>query len=168
MSKIELKKYLAGLTKRQLQEQVVDLYDRFKEVKTFYDFAFNPKEEKLIQAAKEKIGKEYFPLSRRKPKMRRSVAQKLIKHFHQLQLDPQLLLDLMLFNIETAQSFAAEKPIKQESFYVSMLKSFVEAIDFSISHGIRQYENHRIERISELAATLEWPNSEAFEFATVS
>ncbi len=168
MSKIELKKYLAGLTKRQLQDQVVDLYDRFKEVKTFYDFAFNPKEEKLIQAAKEKIGKEYFPLSRRKPKMRRSVAQKLIKHFYQLQLDPQLLLDLMLFNIETAQSFAAEKTIKQESFYVSMLKSFTEAVDYSIANGIRQYESHRMERISELATTLEWPNSEAFEFAIAS
>lgn len=152
------------MTKRQLQEQVVDLYDRFKEVKTFYDFAFNPKEEKLMQAAKEKIGKEYFPISKRKPKMRRSVAHKLIKHFVQLQVDPQLLLDLMLFNIETAQAFAAEKPIKQESFYKSMLKSYTEAVDFSIAHGIRQFENHRMERISALAEEQNWPNSADFEF----
>ena len=59
----------------------MDLYVRFPTVKAYYDFVFNPKEDKLIQEAKTKISNEYFPLKRKRPKARRSVAQKLIKHF---------------------------------------------------------------------------------------
>ena len=38
MSKRELKKYIAELDKEQLGEQLLDLYGRFKEVKSYYDF----------------------------------------------------------------------------------------------------------------------------------
>ena len=38
MSKRALKSYLDELTKKQLQEQVLDLYTRFKPVKTYYNF----------------------------------------------------------------------------------------------------------------------------------
>ena len=47
MSKTALKKYLAGLKKKDLELQILDLYGRFPVVKTYYDFVFNPKEEKL-------------------------------------------------------------------------------------------------------------------------
>ena len=81
MSKRQLKKYLQDLDKEQLEEQIVDLYERFKPVKVFYDFVFNPREEELMRKSKLKISKEYFPETRRKPKARRSVAQKEIKNF---------------------------------------------------------------------------------------
>jgi len=68
MSKRALKKYLVELPKKDLEEQMMDLYLRFPVVKEYYDFVFNPKEEKLIQQAKAKISNEYFPLKRRRPK----------------------------------------------------------------------------------------------------
>ena len=117
MSKRALKSYLHQLTKEQLEDQVLDLYHRFKEVKTYYDFSFNPKEDKLITEAKFKISKEYFPPGKRKPKARRSVAQKYFKHFIQIGLEAGLLADLMLYNIEVAQSFNATKPQKAEAFF---------------------------------------------------
>ena len=52
MSKRALKKYLTELNKEQLEEQVLDLYQRFKEVKSYYNFVFNPKEDKLLEEAK--------------------------------------------------------------------------------------------------------------------
>ena len=55
MSKRNLKKYLKDLKKAQLEAQILDLYERFKEVKVYYDFAFNPKEEKLLEESKFKI-----------------------------------------------------------------------------------------------------------------
>jgi hypothetical protein len=45
--------------------------------------------------------------------MRRSVAQKYIKHFSTLGVDP-IIADVMLYNIEIAQAFSAENTIKQE------------------------------------------------------
>lgn len=81
MSKRDLKKYLNQLDNEQLQEQIIELYDKFIPVKTYYDFVFNPKEDKLLEESKIKIANEYFPTRSKKAKARRSVAQKYIKHF---------------------------------------------------------------------------------------
>ena len=87
MSKRELNKYLSELNKIQLEEQIMELYDKFKEVKVYYDFVFNPNENKLIKEAKLKVTNEYYPIKGKKSKLRRSVAQKYIKHFISLGMD---------------------------------------------------------------------------------
>ena len=43
MSKRDLKKYLVNLSKEQLEEQLIELYEKFSPVKVYYDFVFNPK-----------------------------------------------------------------------------------------------------------------------------
>ncbi len=163
MSKRDLKKYLHELTKDQLEDQIIDLYIRFKDVKIFYDFAFNPKEEKLMEVAKFKISKEYFPISKRKAKLRRSVAQKLIKHFISLGVDANLLADLMLYSVEIAQIYTGNKTINQVSFYPSMLKSFEQAFDFIHNHGLKLQYIDRMEKIVEEAEKQNWINSPAFD-----
>ena len=55
--------------------------------------------------------------------MRRSVAQKFIKHYIVLGVDAYIVADLMLYAIEIAQTYAAENPIKTETFYKSMYKN---------------------------------------------
>ena len=62
MSKRDLKKYLNELNKQQLEEQIIALYDKFLPVKTYYNFVFNPNENKLVQDCKLKISNEYFPI----------------------------------------------------------------------------------------------------------
>ena len=167
MSKRALKSYLDELTKKQLQEQVLDLYTRFKPVKTYYNFVFNPKEEKLLDDAKFKIGKEYFPVNTRKPKTRRSVAHKIIKHYIQLGVDAFVIADVMLFNIEIAQKYTAEKMIKQDSFYASMLKSFNEAVNYTQEHGIQSDFKVRIANIVKTTEEQEWFNSEGFRMLLI-
>ena len=166
MSKRDLKKYLGELDKEQLQEQLIELYDKFSVVKEFYDFVFNPKEDKLLQEAKLKISHEYFPVSssgkRRKPKMRRSVAQKIIKHFITLGVDPFVIADVMLYTIEIAQAFSSENIIRQETFYKSMSNSFEQAVQFSIANGILSEFNSRIRAISEETIAQKWKNKSDF------
>jgi hypothetical protein len=162
MSKRALKSYLGELTKKQLQEQVLDLYTRFKPVKTYYNFVFNPKEEKLLDDARFKISKEYFPVNTRKPKTRRSVAHKIIKHYIQLGVDAFVIADVMLFNIEIAQKFTAKKLINQDSFYSSMLKSFNEVVDYTEEHGIQSDFSERFLNIVKVTEEQKWVNSEGF------
>ena len=166
MSKRDLKKYLGELDKEQLHEQLIELYDKFSVVKEFYDFVFNPKEDKLLQEAKLKISHEYFPVSssgkRRKPKMRRSVAQKIIKHFITLGVDPFVIADVMLYTIEIAQAFSSENIIRQETFYKSMSNSFEQAVQFSIANGILSEFNSRIRAISEETIAQKWKNKSDF------
>ena len=163
MSKRTLKKYLLDLDKEQLEEQIVDLYERFKDVKSYYDFAFNPNEDKLLEESKFKIAKEYFPLTRRKAKLRRSVAQKIIKNCIRLQVDPQVLIEIMIYNIEIAITYNEEKSIRQEAFYKSMFKSFSEAIDYIESHRLMHEYDLRLKSIVERTNKLDWFNYPAFE-----
>jgi hypothetical protein len=91
---------------------------------------FNPQEEKLLQECKLKISSEYFPIqtgAKRKKKMRRSVAQKYIKHFSTLGVDPFIIADVMLYNIELRR-LSQQKTPSNRNFYKSMLNSFEQAI----------------------------------------
>ena len=162
MSKRELKNYLKDLTKPQLEEQIIDLYERFKAVKEYYDFAFNPNENELIEQCRFRISKEYYPVGSRKAKMRRSVAQKWIKKLMQLEADASLLADVMFFNIEIALTFSSEHIIRQDSFFTSLFKSFDEAVRFSSEKGILQDFKGRIEKIANDTWEQQWPNKNAF------
>jgi hypothetical protein len=164
MSKRALKKYLAELPKNELQEQLMDLYLRFPVVKEYYDFAFNPKEDKLIQQAKAKTSNEYFPLKRKRPKARRSTAQKFIKHFRKLGVQPYLIADLMLFNIEIAQTFEREKNVP-DAFYKSMLNSFEEAVQFISLNGLVPDFKERLARVYTNTQERNWVFSEGFSKA---
>lgn len=166
MSKRDLKKYLAELNKQQLEEQILELYEKFPAVKTYYDFVFNPKEDTLLKECKIKISNEYYPQKTsgkpRRPKMRRSVAQKYIKHFILLGVDPFVIGDVMLYSIEIAQTFSAERLVKPEAFFKSMLSSFEQAIKFMIANGILEEFMPRITAISKETFQQNWFNKEEF------
>jgi hypothetical protein len=169
MSKRDLKKYLAELSKEQLEEQLIELYEKFSPVKVYYDFVFNPKEDKLLQESKVKISHEYFPIKkpgarwRPKAKMRRSVAQKIIKHFISLGVDSFVIADLMLYNIEIAQTYSSQNLIKQDLFYKSIFNSFEQAVNFLISNGILTEYKARIIAIHDEIVQQKWKNKYDFE-----
>lgn len=165
MSKRDLKKYLTELSKEQLEEQIIELYDKFSGVKVYYDFAFNPNEDKLVREAKFKISNEYFQVKGKKPKMRRSVAQKFIKHFISLGVDSFIIADLMLYNLEIAQTFSAERVVKQELFFKSMLTSYQQAVSFMIEKGILTDFKSRVVAVKEETITQKWVNY--YEFMAV-
>jgi hypothetical protein len=167
MSKRDLKKYLQELDKNQLEEQILELYEKFSPVKIYYDFVFNPKEDTLLKECKIKISNEYFPQRTsgkpRRPKMRRSVAQKYIKHFILLGVDSFIIGDVMLYAIEIAQTFSAEKPVKAELFYKSMFNSFQQAVSFMIANGILEDFKARIIAINNETVHQKWYNTAEFE-----
>lgn len=94
--------------------------------------------------------------------MRRSVAQKYIKHFIELGVDSFVIADIMLFTLELVQSFTAEKTIKQEAFYKSMYNLFKQVADFVVENGIFHEFQSRIKSIENEASNQKWMNSIAF------
>lgn len=164
MSKRALKQYVSELKKRELEDLLMDLYQRFPVVKEYYDFIFNPKEDKLLQEAKIKISNEYFPPKRKRPKARRSVAQRYIKHFITLGVDANLVADVMFYNIEIAQSYAIGRNVP-EAFYKSMLNSFTAAVQYLSLNGLVPDFKSRILKCEKTAQDQHWPNSEEFSRA---
>lgn len=161
MSKRALTKYLSGLKKKELELQLIDLYSRFPIVKEYYDFIFNPKEDKLLQDAKIKVSAEYFPQKRKRAKARRSVAHKLIKHFITLGVDPHITADLMLYNIEIAQTYSTEKNLA-DPFYKSIAKSFDDLVKYILLNGMLPEFRDRIMKCHLFATKNHWPYQEDF------
>ena len=161
MSKRALKKYLQELSSNALREQLLDLYERFPEVKTYYDFVFNPREEKLLREAMERISEEYFPRRRKKARARRSVAHGYIRHFQTLGVDPQVLAELMAFNMETALRFERKKNCP-EAFYRSMYKSFTQWGAHLVHSGLAGEQQVRLSAFTDQVREAEWPNYQAF------
>jgi len=154
------------MEKQQVEEQLLDLYDKFPDVKKYYDFVFNPKEDKIVGEAKAKISNEYFPIKTKRAKLRRSTAQKYIKQFVMLGVDPFLIADLMLYNIETAQKYSAKRDMKyQVSFYKSMLNSLKQAIDYIVSNGVTVDFRDRLFDVAKTAKLQRWENYHAFDDA---
>lgn len=164
MSKRALKKYLSELKKKEIEEQLMDLYTRFPVVKEYYDFVFNPKEDKLIQDVKIKISNEYFPIKRKKARARRSLAQKSIKHFLKLGVEPHLVADVMLYNIEIAQTFEEGKNVP-DAFYKSMLNSFSEATHYISVNSLLIDFKDRVLTIYEHTQKKHWLFQEEFSRA---
>jgi len=166
MSKRAFKKYIKELSKEDLEEQIMDLYNRFEDVKTYYNFVFNPNEEKLVQDAKFKIGKEYFPPNNRRPKKRRSVAHKIIKHYLKLGMEPHALADVMFYNVEIAQTFSEEQEYITEAFEKSIFKSFEQAVQFVAEYGVTWEFEKRIQKIARFSHDHKWTNS--YQFVTAA
>ena len=164
MSKRALKKYVTSLKKKELEEQFMDLYTRFPVVKEYYDFIFNPKEDKMVQEAKAKISNEYFPVRRKRPKARRSVAQKYIKHFIKLGVDQPLIADLMLYNLEIAQTFSLDRNVP-DAFYKSMLNSFNEMVQYVSLNAMLPNFKDRIVKTYKFTQEQNWGFSEGFSRA---
>jgi hypothetical protein len=61
MSKRDLKKYVNELTKEQLEEQICCMKNS---VLSYYNFVFNPQEEKLLQECKLKFQVNIFQYKR--------------------------------------------------------------------------------------------------------
>jgi len=163
MSKRDLKKYLTSLPKEELEEQLLALYEKFGEVKAYYDFVFNPREEKLEQEAKLKITNEYFPIKGKRPKLRRSTAQKYIKHFLTIGVDSYVVADVMLFNIETAQKYSGKRELNSASFYKSILNSYKQAVEYVAVNGMASNFNERIATVKNEAFRQYWENRKEFE-----
>ena len=94
--------------------------------------------------------------------MRRSVAQKYIKHFLLLGVDPFVIADVMLYNIEIAQTFSSENQIKNDLFFKSMFNSFEQAVIFLIANGILADFKTRILAIHKETIVQKWYNEPEF------
>ena len=162
MSKKLLQKHLVELQKEHLEIMVLDLYDKFPEVKTYFNFVFNHNENKLLEQARIKVANEFFPLKRKRPKARRSVAQKYIKHFKTLGMSPELIAEFMWYNIGLMHTFCEEKP-QRLPFFKSFCNFYKEALQFASYHQIIPLYKTQI--LAVYTASKDWENAYDFEMS---
>lgn len=163
VSKRDLKKYLAQMDAQTLSDQIIELYEKFPPVKTYYDFVFKPDEHKRLGEARQKIKSEYFPEKRKRARLRLSVAHKYLKHFETLGVDAQLRAELMAFNIETALSYTSKRSVKSEAFYKSITQSFVQWLTFLDRQALIGNFLPQIQTLADECAKQQWQQSDRWQ-----
>ena len=124
--KRELKKYLNSLEEKELINEIVKLYDKFKPVKQYYELELGNDSSKLLDEFKEKIRKEYLP-TRGFGRARSSIARKIVADFRKISIHSKDLVDLMLFRTEIMIEFSETFGDIDEQFYSSLESSFEQA-----------------------------------------
>ncbi len=137
MSKTQLKTHLQSLTKEQLVENVLELYESFKPVKEFYSFYLNPNENELFEKYKAIIVNEFYPKGKYvEPHTRFAVAKKAITDFIAFKPSPKLIGDLMVTLVEMASQFTFDYGDMWEQYYTSTVTNFERALKFLQKNGL--------------------------------
>lgn len=155
MSKIKLKKELQKLTKEQIVEQILDLYDKNKAVKEFYDFYLNPnpkRESDLAEKYKKLIRKEFDVENPMRAGLKFSIAKRAISDFKALQPSAEALADVMLYLPECACEFTYNYGDMTEQFYNSAYNNWATALKFIDEHNLLDMFQHRAEQCVKWAS----------------
>jgi hypothetical protein len=162
MSKQKLKKELQQLTKEQLIEQIMDLYDKNKAVKEFYNFYLNPKNEKeLAEKYKKQIRKEFNVENPMRSTEKFSVAKRAITDFKGLQPSPEALADVMLYLPESACELTYCYGDFSEQFYDSAYNNYKSALEFIAKNNLLDVFKRRAKQC------VKWASRCGYGFADV-
>ncbi len=98
MSKIRLKKELQNMSREQLLDIILNVYDARKEAREYFEFFLNPDSDALLEKYCAMIQKEVMRAKRgNRAKFRISVIKGLIKNFQSFDSDPEYVLRLISF-----------------------------------------------------------------------
>lgn len=156
MSKTSLKKYLSSLTKEEIVDIILALYDARKEAKEYLDFYLNPNCEAALDKCKKNIRNEFFPSRGFSDRPSFAKCRKIISDFHKLKPEPIFVADLMLFYIEQGCEYILEFGDMWESFYTTLEKNFDKAMRFIFLNGLLAEYYERIERLIDSVSECGW------------
>ncbi len=126
MGLTDLKNELKKFDKDKLIDLVVDLYKKNKAVKEFFEFYVNPNERELFEKYRDKVFEAFYPKRGFNHKLKD--GKQAISDFKKLGASADLLADLMLFYVETGVKFTNDFGDIDESFYISLEKTYVQAL----------------------------------------
>lgn len=131
MPKLTLKRHLQSLTKEQVIDFVLQVYDSVKPAKEFMEYYLNPNEKEMFEKYRKIIIQEFYPTAKSaEPKTRFSVCKKAIADLRALKPSPELLADLMLTLPELACKFTCEFGDMWEQYYDSAYTNFEIALKY--------------------------------------
>lgn len=149
MSKAKLKKHLLSLSKEQVADIMLQLYDTSKEAKAWLEFYLEPDSNVELEKYKKAIRSQFYGRNDypKDPSFRE--CNKLISAFKKLIPDPNAIADLMLYYVELGCSLTAQFGDYEETFYTALENNFHKALLFISENGLMSEYKPRIKRIIE-------------------
>jgi len=153
--KKELNKYLSSLSEKELVKEVKKLYDKFADVKKYYEMELGDNSEKILAEYKAKIEKEYFP-KRGFGRARNSVSRKVVLDFKKIAIHQKDVVELLLYRVEMMLKFTNNYGDIDEPFYNSLESSFAQACEIIAKEQLRPYFKVYCEELVRSASGFGW------------
>lgn len=163
-TKTELSKYLKQSTKAELEKEVKKLYDKFKEVKQYYEIEFTTDTTKIVETHKKKIYKEYFTSRGYPGKGRSNASRKVITDFKKISIFQKDVIELLLYRVEVMLDYA-EYGDMGEAFYNSLTRSFDEACKLMANEQLIADFKKKSEKLLQTAYDIGWGVSDAMDYS---
>lgn len=161
MSKTTIKKLLQSMSKEEIIEMVIEMYDARKEAKEFLEYYANPNENGKLEAYKKIIRAEFYPEGHREPKTRFTVCRKAIADFKKLKPSADALSELMLSYMEYAIKFTYDFGDMWEQYYDSVEGNFEKTVQFIAKNNLWEKYDKR------LLQCVEWASGCGYGFADI-
>lgn len=161
MSKVNLKKQLNTLSKEEVIDIVLQLYDSIDPAKNWLEFYMHPNIDIELDKAKKLLYGQFYTKKDypKDPSFRE--CNKIVSDFKKLVTDPVAVADLMLYYIELGCGQIIEFGDFYESFYVSLENNFKKAAQFISSNGLVPQYKLRIEKMIESVDGTGWGFSDS-------
>ncbi|WP_426668853.1 DUF6155 family protein [Mucilaginibacter sp. McL0603] len=151
---MSIKSKLARFEKKALIEIISDLYKKNKSVQEYLDFYINPDEGGLLEKYRVKVYEAFYP--KRGFDYSLSKGKQSISDFKKLDPSTELLIDLMLFYVETGIKFTNEFGDMNETFYNSIESTFAKALKITYDEGLPGLFEQRCLQILEDTQHIGW------------
>ena len=162
MSKSQVKKLLSSMSKEEVINVVMELYDARKEARDYLDYYANPNEKGELEKFKKVVLKEFDDDISRNPKCRFSVCRKALSDFKKLAPSSDTLAEAMVFYVERVYEFSFNAGDLWEQYYDSAISNFRSTLRFLIKNNMLE---SMIPRIVQIMAW-SWPCGYGFHDET--
>ena len=162
MSKSQVKKLLSGMSKEEVINVVMELYDARKEARDYLDYYANPDETSELEKFKKIVLKEFDDDISRNPQCRFSVCRKALSDFKKLTPSSDTLAEAMVFYMERVYEFSFCAGDLWEQYYDSAISNFQSTLKFLIKNNLLESMMPRIVQIMAWS----WPCGYGFHDET--
>lgn len=147
MSKSQVKKLLTGMSKEEVIDVMMELYDARKEARDYFDYYVNPNESSELEKFKKIVLKEFDDDISRDPQCRFSVCRKALSDFKKLSPSADTLAEAMVFYIERVYEFSFCAGDLWEQYYDSAISNFRSTLKFLLKNNLLESMMPRIVQI---------------------
>lgn len=136
---------MSALSKEQVVDTMLQLYDASKEASAWLEFYMEPNSDAELEKYKKAIrglffGRNDWP---KDPSFRE--CNKLITAFKKLIPDPNAIADMMLYYVEQGCSLTAQYGDYEEPFYTALENNFSKAVKFISSNNLMSEYSPRMQ-----------------------
>ena len=162
MSKSQVKKLLSIMSKEEVINVVMELYDARKEARDYLDYYANPDESNELEKFKMIVLKEFGDDGKHFPQCRFSVCRKALSDFKKLAPSSDTLAEAMVFYVERVYEFSFNAGDLWEQYYDSAISNFRSTLKFLVKNGLLESMMPRIVQI----VAWSWPCGYGFHDET--